>query len=57
VGLARSSLPGSVTTWWYVGLTMVTLVCAFSTRGLRRWQGGLIITGYVAFVVVLLSIS
>jgi cation:H+ antiporter len=57
VGLARSSLPGSVTTWWYVGLTMVTLVCAFSTGGLRRWQGGLIITGYVAFVVVLLSIS
>jgi cation:H+ antiporter len=57
VGLARSSLPGSVTTWWYVGLTMVTLACAFSTGGLRRWQGGLIITGYVAFVVVLLSIS
>jgi cation:H+ antiporter len=57
VGLARPSLPANVTTWWYVGLTMVTLVCAFLTRGLRRWQGGLIIAGYVAFVFVLSIIS
>jgi cation:H+ antiporter len=57
VGLARSSVPGSVTTWWYVGLTTVTLVLAFSSRGLRRWQGGLIVFGSLAFVVVLLSIA
>ncbi len=57
VGLAPTSTSGSVTTWWYVGLTVVTLVLAFSSRGLRRWQGGVIVAGYVVFVVVLLSIT
>jgi Ca2+/Na+ antiporter len=57
VGLARSSVSGSVTTWWRVGLATVTLVLAFSSRGLRRWQGGLIVVRYLAFVVVLLSIA
>jgi cation:H+ antiporter len=56
VGLARSSVPGSVTTWFYVGLTAFTLVLAFASRGLRRWQGGLIVLGYLAFVSVLLSV-
>jgi cation:H+ antiporter len=55
VGLARSSVPGSVTAWWYVGLTLVTLVFAFLSRGLRRWQGGVLVLGYLAFVVVLVS--
>jgi len=57
IGLARTSAPASVTTWWYVGLTALTLVLAFSSRGLRRWQGGLIVVGYLAFVVLLLGIS
>ena len=52
VGLART-VPGSVTAWWYVGLTLVTLVFAFLSRGLRRWQGGVLVLGYLAFVVVL----
>ncbi len=56
IGLARFSVPGSLTTWWYVGLTLVTLVLAFLSRGLRRWQGGLIVVGYLAFVVALLSV-
>ncbi len=57
IGLARFSVPGSLTTWWYVGLTLVTLVLAFLSRGLRRWQGGLIVVGYLAFVVALLSVA
>jgi cation:H+ antiporter len=56
VGLARSSVAGSVTALWYVGLTLLTLVLAFATRGLRRWQGGLIVVGYVTFAIVLLSL-
>jgi cation:H+ antiporter len=57
IGLARSSVPGSVTTWWYLGLTVVTLGLAFVSRGLRRWQGALIVAGYIAFVFALLSVS
>ncbi len=56
VGLARSSAPGDLTTWFYVGLTAFTLVLAFASRGLRRWQGGLIVLGYLTFVSVLLSV-
>lgn len=57
VGLARFSVPGGVTTWWYVGLTAVTLGLAFSSRGLRRWQGGVIVAGYLFFVFVLLRVA
>jgi hypothetical protein len=57
VGLAKSTLPGNVTTWWYLGLTALTFVLAYSGRGLRRWQGGIILAGYLAFVVVLLSVA
>ncbi|MFZ1063870.1 MAG: hypothetical protein WAN30_10445 [Acidimicrobiales bacterium] len=56
VGVARFSLSGSVVTWWYVGLTLVTLLFAYASRGLRRWQGGLIVLAYLAFVIALLIV-
>ncbi len=42
---------------WYLGLTAVTLGCAFIGRGLRRAHGALIVGGYLAFVAAVLIAS
>ena len=57
VGLARPSSQGFLIAGWYVGLTALTLTFAYFARGLRRWQGCLIITGYAVFVACLLALS
>lgn len=41
----------------YAALTLVALVLAYLSRGLRRWTGALIILGYAAVVAVLLAAS
>lgn len=42
---------------WYLGLTALTLVLAYSGHGLRRISGGLIIAAYALFVILLLVTS
>ena len=57
VGLGAPSAQGTLVATWYLGLTIVTLVCAYTGRGLRRAHGALIISGYLAFVTVVLITS
>ena len=40
---------------WYVGATVAVVVAAWLARGIRNWVGGLIIVGYAAFVMTLVS--
>ncbi len=57
VGLGAPSGQGALVAGWYLGLTAITLVCAYTGRGLRRTHGALIIGGYLAFVAAVIIIS
>jgi cation:H+ antiporter len=57
LGLARPSGQTVFITAAYVGLTILTLVLAFSGRGLRSAAGWLIMAGYAAFVAILVVVS
>jgi hypothetical protein len=57
VGLGAPSGQGTLVAGWYLGLTAMTLACAYAGRGLRRSHGALIISGYLAFVVAVLIAS
>ena len=57
IGLAKPSGSGLLVAGWYLGLTALTLVLAYSGHGLRRISGGLIIAAYVLFVILLIVIS
>jgi hypothetical protein len=57
VGLGAPSGQGTLVAGWYLGLTAVTLVCAYAGSGLRRAHGALIIGGYLAFVAAVLIVS
>jgi cation:H+ antiporter len=57
VGLGAPSQQGTLVAAWYLGLTAVTLACAYAGRGLRRAHGALIIGGYLAFVATVLVAS
>ncbi len=54
VGLGAPSGPATLVAAWSLGLTLVTLTCAYSARGLRRIHGALIICGYLGFVAAVL---
>lgn len=53
-GLDRSA-SGLLVAAWYAGLTALTLVLAWSGRGLVRREGIVIIVAYIAFVAVLVA--
>ena len=57
VGLGAPSGQGTLIAGWYLGLTAVTLACAYTGRGLRRTHGALIIGGYLAFVAAVIIVS
>jgi cation:H+ antiporter len=57
IGLGAPSGQGTLVAAWYLGLTAVTLGCAYTGRGLRRAHGALIIGGYLAFVAAVLIAS
>ena len=57
IGLAKPSGSGLLVAGWYVGLTALTLVLAYSGHGLRRSAGWLIIAGYGLFVTLLVVTS
>jgi cation:H+ antiporter len=57
VGLGAPSGQATLIAAWYLGLTAVTLACAYAGRGLRRFHGALIIGGYLAFVAAVLIAS
>ncbi len=56
VGLGAPSGEATLIAVWYLGLTAVTLACAFRGRGLSRGDGALIIGIYLAFAVAVLSL-
>jgi cation:H+ antiporter len=51
-GLAGANGASILVAAWYCGLTVVSLLMAYSTRGLSRPEGALIVVAYLAFVVV-----
>jgi cation:H+ antiporter len=53
IGLATPSGPEKLIVVGYVALTVVALLFAYLSRGLRRWQGWVIIAGYIGFVITL----
>jgi cation:H+ antiporter len=55
VGLGAPSGQATLVAAWYLGLTIVTLVCAYAASGLRRAHGLLIICGYLAFVAAMIA--
>jgi cation:H+ antiporter len=55
IGLAKPSGSGLLVASWYVGLTALTLLLAYVSRGLGRLSGAMIISAYAGFVVVLLA--
>jgi cation:H+ antiporter len=57
VGLGAPSGQGTLVAAWALGLTAMTLLCAYVSRGLRRAHGALIIAGYLAFVAAVLIVS
>jgi len=57
VGATAPSLTGNITALWYLGLTLAVLALAYASRGLRRWQGALVIGAYLAYVAVLVGVA
>ena len=57
VGLGVPTPEGTLVAAWYLGLTAVTLACAYAGRGLNRTHGVVIIGGYLAFVAAVLITS
>ena len=55
LGLGRPSGQTTFVAVWYVGLTVVALLYAWSGRGLRRLTGGLLVVGYGGFLAVVLA--
>jgi len=55
VGLGTPTAGGLLASWWFAGLTLLTLALAYVTRGLRRVEGAVVIAGYIAFVIVLVA--
>lgn len=55
IGLGAPSGSGTLVAGWYVGLTVVALVCAYLSRGLGRASGALILSAYLLFALVLLA--
>jgi cation:H+ antiporter len=57
VGLGPPSGEATLVAAWYLGLTALSLGCAYGARGLRRTHGALIIVCYLAFVAAVLATS
>ena len=55
LGLGSASADATVTTCWYVGMTILVLGAAYVRRGVGRPIGFVIVGAYVAFVAVVLA--
>ncbi len=55
VGVGAPSGQATLVATWYLGLTVLTLTCAYTARGLRRAHGALIILCYLGFVAAVLA--
>jgi cation:H+ antiporter len=55
IGLGATSGPSTLVALWYLGLTVLALVSAYTGRGLLRGHGILIVCAYLAFAGVVLS--
>jgi cation:H+ antiporter len=55
VGLASPLGPARLVAGWYVGLTVLSLACAYAAAGRRPAHGVLIVLAYLAFVAVLVA--
>jgi cation:H+ antiporter len=54
-GLGPQSGQGLLVAAWYAGLTGLSLALAYRGRGVGRMPGAVIIAGYLAFVIALIS--
>ena len=52
VGLARSSEASSIVVAFYAGMTVLSLIIAFAGRGISRFGGLAIVSGYLIFVLI-----
>ena len=50
LGLASTSRGSTLVVWFYLGLTVLSFALALAGRGLSRWAGLVIVTGYLAFL-------
>jgi Ca2+/Na+ antiporter len=57
VGVGTALGPARLVAGWYLGLTILALLCAYSASGLRRTHGLLIVLAYIAFVAALLDVA
>ncbi len=55
IGLGAPSSQTTFVAAWYVGMTVLALVCVYVNRGLRRSAGMLILAAYLLFAGVLLA--
>ena len=55
VGLGSTLGPARLVALWYLGLTILALLCAYVASGLRRAHGTLIVLAYIAFVIALIA--
>ena len=55
VGLGSTLGPARLVALWYLGLTILALLCAYVASGLRRAHGALIVLVYIAFVIALIA--
>ena len=56
IGLANASAGGGlIAAAFAAGLTLCALALAYRGHGLRRWSGGLLVVGYLAFAAVLIA--
>jgi cation:H+ antiporter len=55
VGIASPSHRALLSAWWLLGITLVALFLATTRKGVRRWDGAVLIAiylGFVAFIVL-----
>lgn len=57
IGLGAQGAAARVSTYWLIGLTVVSAILAARACGLSRKEGWLVIAGFAAFVVILVGVK
>jgi cation:H+ antiporter len=53
-GIAQPSRHALLSVWWLLGITLAALCLAITRRGLRRWDGAILVAIYLAFVAFII---
>ncbi|HTV11022.1 MAG TPA: hypothetical protein VME20_04100 [Acidimicrobiales bacterium] len=57
VGIGASGKEGTLVAGWYLGMTVLVVLMAFGSGGLRRVQGATIVVAYAGFVAVAIAVG